>query len=171
MLKWVGMLLTIGATSGAGFWMGSRLNERRRLLKAWIAILEILKSAIGYQELLPEIFQKLAVTGEESGFDAAFKDLAEQIAFGSEYSVTEMWNQMIARPEFGELQPTDKDAIKELGLFLGSSDRTDQAAKISICQEKLKLNLIHAEEDCDKRIGIYRYLGFASGALVVLLLV
>lgn len=117
MFKWLGVLLTIGATSGTGFWLGARLSERCRLLKEWIAILDIIKSAIGYQELLPEIFRRLTIAGKASGFAPAFASLAEQVAFGSEYSVAEMWTKMIDRPEFTELQSSDKDVIRELGLF------------------------------------------------------
>lgn len=62
-------------------------------------------------------------------------------------------------------------SLESLACFLGSTDRMDQALKITLCQEKLKLNLVRAEDDCNKRIGLYRYLGFAVGALLVLLLV
>jgi stage III sporulation protein AB len=109
--------------------------------------------------------------GGEVGIAAPFAGLAEQIRFGSEHGVAESWDQMTNRPEFKCLQPGDKEAIRELGVFLGSTDRIDQMLKITQCQEKLKLGLIRAEDDCVKRIGLYRYLGFAAGAVAVLLLV
>lgn len=171
MLKFLGGVLIISATSLAGLGFAQGLEERRRLLLQWIAILELIKTAIGYQtELLPEVFARIASTVEEAGLIKVFKQAANDLRYGTDHQVAEVWQELIHQPEFKGLRPVDVRELQELGMYLGSTDQQDQLAKISNCQERLKFHLNQAEADLQKNAGLARYLGFASGAVLVLLL-
>lgn len=168
-MKWLGVGLILGSTSLLGIILANRFNERCQLLKSWIGILDLLKTAIAYQsELLPEIFKKISATVGEQDLKSAFSRLARKTGYGSESDVGEVWNQLLAEPAFSVLIPEDLRLLKELGFFLGSTECRDQLAKINGCQDGLRYHLGLAEAERRKKVGLYRYLGFASGAILVL---
>jgi stage III sporulation protein AB len=171
MVKFMGALLVIGAGFLAGLCFSQRLTERCRLLKIWFHSLEIMKAEIHYQnKLLPEVFQRVALLIGDPCFQAVFKELAGLVEFGSGAELSEVWSKTIAQTGSLSLTKSDYVALHELGNYLGSTDREDQCERIKLCQSRLQNNIQIAEIDRDKKINLYRYLGFAAGALLVLFL-
>jgi stage III sporulation protein AB len=172
MFKTMGALLVMSASIMAGLSYSHRLTERCRLLKVWFQILEIMKAEINYQNnLLPVVFQQVASRIGDPCFQAVFKKSAGLVEFGSGAELSEVWSKTIAQTGSLSLTTSDYAALYELGNYLGSTDREDQCERIKLCQSRLQTNLQIAEIDRDRKKNLYRYLGFAAGALLVLFLI
>lgn len=171
MLKIAGALLVVGASSLIGFGLSNRLIGRCRLLKIWLYILEILKVEIYYQDnLLPEVFEKVARGINDPDLASSFHRLARSVTFGSGRQLGEVWRNYPVRTSACFLIQSDSLILNELGDYLGSTDREDQCEKIKRCQALLQNNLNLAEADQRKKLNLFRYLGFAAGAVLVLFL-
>lgn len=171
MLKIAGALLVVGASSLIGFGFSNRLIGRCRLLRIWLHILEILKVEIYYQDnLLPEVFAEIARGIDDHDLARAFQKMARLVTFGSGAELKEVWRNYPVQAGSYYLNQSDFLILNELGDYLGSTDREDQCEKIKRCQSRLQNNLNLAETDQQKRRNLFRYLGFAAGAVLVLCL-
>jgi stage III sporulation protein AB len=169
MVKFVGALLIIGISTLAGFFFGQRYSERCYLLKLWMRILDIFQTEIYFEaRVLPDIFCRTAILVNDRNFSNAFNWLAASLEFGSDQDFGEAWQRFLVETGLGILNKSDYLELNELGNYLGSTDRNDQLVKIKTCHASLSLNLQAAEVERDKKTRIYRYLGFAMGAIVVL---
>jgi stage III sporulation protein AB len=172
MVKLIGSLFLIGAGSWWGYTMSNRYIARCVLLKNWLSILELLKTEIYYStSFLPQIFKKVARFVALEELKQPIIKLARATGYGSEEDLNEIWERFLREPVFNNLKQTDLQILRELGNYLGRTDRLNQLERIDYCREKLKLCLTEAETECRKNVNLYRYLGFALGSLVVLLLV
>ncbi len=170
-LKLSGAVLLIGATSMLGFLGAQTLSERCRLLQAWLRILERLSTEINYQaRRLPDIFAKIAVLTEDAKLASSFEHLAKQLDYGNGVTVVELWSEIL-RKQSRILKLNDLTILNELGNYLGTTDRQDQLEKLQLCQARLRQNLESANEQQQRQAGIYRYLGFAMGSIIVLWLI
>lgn len=171
MLRLFGAVLIIGATSMAGFVWAERLSDRCELLKSWLRLLDILQTEIGYQtRMLPEIFLQMAQLSYDDYLGESLRKCAGELKFGSGKGVAEVWEQLVfSRAEF--LTNGDLEILLGLGNYLGSTDRADQVNRIKVCMANLELNLKEAESKKKTKSNLYRYLGFACGAVVVLWLI
>lgn len=164
--------MIIGAMTIAGFNIAERYIRRCRLLKIWIYIMDILRTEIFYHaRMLPEVFDEIAVFTEEYGLDDVFKDLAKCVEYGSENNLAQAWKSLLKEDRFRFLHANDFMVLYEIGNFIGTSDRQDQLQHIEACRERLRLNLDQAEIEQKKNVGIFRYLGFAVGTVVVLFII
>ncbi len=164
--------MVIAASSLTGLLMAERLAERCRKLRQWLQILELLQTEIYYHnDLLPEVLARIAVTVPDRSLAERLVQLAQRLSFGSEYSVAEAWTILTGQLAAAGMEPSDNRILQELGQYLGSTERTDQMQKIKACQNRLEGNLARAEQESERRTRIYRYLGFAAGAIIVLWLI
>jgi stage III sporulation protein AB len=172
MLKIIGAVLIIGISTLAGFFFSQKFSERCHLLKLWLRILEIFQTEIYFQaRLLPDVFRRTALSLDDRYFANAFTWLAASLEFGSDEDFGESWRRFLVETGLGILSKNDYLTLNELGNYLGCTDRNDQLAKIKTCRASLEMNLQSAEMEQSKRTGIYRYLGFAMGAIIVLWLI
>jgi stage III sporulation protein AB len=171
MTKLSGAILIMGTSTLMGFLMAERLNERSRMLRSLIRLLNIIKTEIGYHSgLLTEVFQKAAQLINDPKLALSLAKIAQNIGFGSDYNITQLWEGFINEKEMTVLLKEDRAILKELGLYLGSTDREDQAARIEGARIGLQLNLEGADLDRSKGVRLYRYFGFAAGAVLVCML-
>jgi stage III sporulation protein AB len=169
MIKLIGAVLIIGISTLTGFFVAQKFEERCQLLKLWLRVLEIFQTEIYFQaRLLPDVFRKTASLLDDRYFVNAFTWLASSLEFGSDEDFGEAWRRFLIETGLGILTKNDYLILNELGNYLGSTDRNDQLEKIKACRASLALNLESAEIEQKKRAGVYRYLGFALGAIVVL---
>ncbi len=172
MIKVIGALLIIGTSTIAGFFYAQKFGERCRLIKLWLRILDIFRTEIYFQaNPLREVFLKTATLIDDRYFSNAFNWLATSLVFGSDQDLEEAWNRFLTETGSGILEKNDILILRELGSYLGTTDRDDQLEKIKNCRANLEINLQSAEAERNKRTGLYRYLGFAMGALLVLWLI
>lgn len=171
MLKIVGSVLLIGASSLGGFIWAERLADRCELLQEWLRILDIFQTEIYYQgRLLPEIFRRVSEIRADFYLADLFHKMSGELGFGSGLGVAEVWERLVlARSHI--LSAADLTTLLELGNYLGSTDRLDQLEKIKACKANLESQLQEAERKRATKTSLYRYLGFACGAALVLWLI
>ena len=104
-------------------------------------------------------------------FGGAFQNLADLVEFGSETDFREAWVNAVTQTGSSNLIQNDYAILNELGNYLGSTDRADQCERIKVCQARLLNNIEMAERERNQKQNLYRYLGFAVGALIVLLFI
>lgn len=171
MSKIIGAMLLVGSSTIIGFMMAERLNERSRLLRSLIRLLNILKTEIGFHTgLLAEVFQRAAQVIHEPKMTGPLEKIAQNIGFGSDFAIEQLWDDFINNPEMGALLKEDIAVLKELGVYFGSTDRKDQIEKIETARQRLEINLEEADLVRMKQARLYRYFGFAAGAAIVCLL-
>ncbi len=171
MLKLIGAMIVIGTTTTAGFVMAERLNERSRSLRVLIRLLNILKTEIGYRSgLLAEVFDRAAQMINHPQIAVPLKKISQNIGFGSDFNITDLWDGFINEKGMAALLKEDITILKEMGAYLGSTDREDQIKRIETARVGLELNLENADLDKAKRVRLYRYFGFAAGAMLACLL-
>ena len=165
MIKLIGAAMTIGASSLIGFSVAQRYAERCRLLKLWLSILDTLQTEIYFQsQMLPQIFRRIATLNNKDRITESFNEAACRLELGEGFSVAEVWDNLLQDSWLSALSKNDLLLLNELGFYLGATDRADQCEKIKACKARLETNLRYAEDESDKRLGLFRYLGFAVGA-------
>lgn len=170
-MKMIGALLILGACSAAGFGMARRLNERCRLLQLWLRIIEIFKAEIYYQSrLLPEVFRRAADLCGDPAMTEELRRLADSIGYGTAFDIGMIWRDFLRKSGGDILATGDIIILTDLGNYLGGTGREDQGSKLEFCKLALKHNLQLAEAERDRKTGLFRYTGFAVGAVLVLLL-
>ena len=171
MVKIIGAMLLIGTSTLVGFIMAEQLNERSRLLRLLIRLLNILKTEIGFHSgLLAEVFQRASQVIHDPQMAASLGKIARNIGFGSDFDIQELWDDFIISPEMYALKKEDIGVLKELGAYFGSTDRMDQIERIEVARGRLEINLETADLERSKQVRLYRYFGFAAGAAMVCLL-
>ncbi len=171
MLKLIGAMLLIGTSTFTGFIMAERVNERSRLLRVLIRLLNILKTEIGFHSgLLAEVFHRAAQVIHHPKMAVSLGKIAENIGFGSDFNLADLWDNFLKEPGMGVLLKEDLAVLKEMGTYLGSTDREDQIQKIEAARLRLEINLETANINIMKQVRLYRYFGFAAGAALVCLL-
>jgi stage III sporulation protein AB len=169
MVNRIGAVLIIGASSAWGCLAAHRFTERCRLLRVWIWVLEIVKTEIYFQaRLLPEVLQKVATLVNDREIGNLFRQLAASVEYGAVVGWTDGWRELLVAACWKSLKPAEKEVLQQLGLFLGSTDRQDQLAKLNTAKFNLEQLLLAATTEERKQVGLYRYLGFAAGAMLVL---
>jgi stage III sporulation protein AB len=169
MLNQIGAVLIIGASSAWGYLAADRFTERRRLLRVWIWVVEIVKTEIYFQaRLLPEVLQKVAVLVNDREIGSLFRQLAASVEYGAAVGWADGWRELLAAPRWKCLKAVEKEVLQQLGLFLGGTERQDQLAKLNGAKLSLEQLLLTAVDEERKQVSLYRYLGFAAGAMLVL---
>lgn len=171
MSKLIGALLIIGTSTLTGAIIAERLLERSRLLRVLLRLLNVLKTEIGFHSrLLGDVFHKAAQVVNHRDMTISLEKIAKNIGFGSDYDLAELWEGFINENEMSALLTEDKVILKELGVYLGSTDREDQTARIETARIRLESNLEIADFNIARRVKLYRYFGFAAGAVLVCML-
>ncbi|NLY73887.1 MAG: hypothetical protein GX075_01110 [Firmicutes bacterium] len=171
MLKLTGAILIIGTSSMIGFMLAERLKERCRLLRVLIRLLNILKTEINYRSgLLAEVFTRAARVVGDGKIGGYLRRIAVNSEYGSDYNFVELWDGFLHEKGMAPLSEEDIEILKELGNYLGCTGREDQLQKIAIAQARLESNLEAADLDQMRLVRLYRYFGFAAGAVLVCLL-
>ncbi len=172
MIKMIGAFLIIGISTLAGFFYGQKFSARCYILKLWLCIIDIFQTEIYYEaRRLPEVFQRTALLLQDRRFSNAFTKLSKSLEFGTSQDFETTWHLFLRETGEGMFVKEDYLVLGELGNYLGITNREDQLAKLKTCQASLVMNLQLAEREQSKRTRLYRYLGFAIGAIIVLWLV
>ncbi len=169
MIKFYGAILVISVTTYLGFKGAAVLGKRTRQLKAWLRIIKIMETEIAYQaRVLPEVWQRVAgLSNDEPELKLQFQRLTENLRYDSEKDMQTLWQELIWSQQ-QTLLKEDLVILQDLGSYLGCTHRQDQVAKLKNCYQALEINLQRAEKKEKQFTGIYRYLGFATGSILVL---
>jgi stage III sporulation protein AB len=171
MIKIIGAILIITATTWIGIDLSRYLSERPKQLRLLRSALQSLEAEIMYGHTpLHEAARRLAeqLTKPLSGFFAGFArkltDTETTVKEAWEDSLLEIWKQT-------SLRQREFEIMKQFGETLGRHDRVSQ-------QKQIMLTLTHLErEEADARDKQAKYekmvksLGFLAGLLLIILFI
>lgn len=171
MIKLIGAVLIIAATTGWGLYRASLFASRPRQIRQLIHALRRLATDITYGSTpLPEALGKI---GSQSAkpLDRMFGAMAERLGTGKTEAVREVWQQTI-RHYWGQtaMASAEQEALLELGNTLGVSDREDQLKHLELAITMLQQEETTAREEQQRYEKLCRSLGLLGGALIVILI-
>jgi len=170
-LKLIGALLVVAASSLWGWQMSRNYARRPVELRQFIAALQMLETEITYAATpLPEALGGVAeqVSAPAASF---FRQVSSELGTHRGCSAREAWHDTLA--EYGVLSAlgaSDFSILRGLGNSLGISDRSDQSKHLHLAAEQLKTALAMAEEAALKNVKLWNYMGLLSGLVLVLAL-
>jgi stage III sporulation protein AB len=172
MLKIIGSLIVIGATTIMGFYYAGIYVERVKQIRGIQYALNILESEIVYTSTpLAEAFKNVGDKSSEP-FKRLFYKLSENLRNKNVESVTNAFKSAFESLK-GEIY-FEKEEIEVIYSFmksLGNSDVEGQKKNFNITIKKLEAFELKAEENRRKNERLFKYLGVSCGMLVVIILV
>lgn len=169
--KLAGALCIMAASATFGESKARTLARRVKQLEQFQRSLKLLSVEISFSRaLLPYAFQAVARKLEPllcELYDVA----AASLLAGDERSTSEIWDGAVAEiyPQ-SSLTPADREIVSSLGVSLGVSDQEGQLKQIGLTLQQLELALETAREQRQRNEKMWRYLGLAGGAALVILL-
>jgi stage III sporulation protein AB len=171
MIKIIGAIIIIFATTWTGFEASRHLTERPRQLRLLKSALQSLEAEIMYGHTpLHEASRRLAaqMTKPLSWFFESFAkkltDTETTVRDAWEESLTEVWKLTAFKQ--GEFE-----IMKQFGETLGRHDRASQQKQIQLTLTHLEREEADAYERQAKYEKMVKSLGFLSGLLLVILLI
>lgn len=170
MIKILGAIIILIATTWTGFEASRHFHERPRQLRLLKSALQSLEAEIMYGHTpLHEASRRLStqMTAPLSHF---FEIFAEKLT-NTETTVRDAWEESLKEIwKYTSLKKGEFEIMKQFGETLGRHDRASQ-------QKQIQLTLLHLErEESDALMRQSQYekmvksLGFLSGLLIVILL-
>jgi len=172
MLKILGCIMILGASTGIGFNYGEKFKKRTKQLNEIQRCIHQLQNEIVYTHTpLPE-----AILDVSKKSISPIKNIFEQVSsllFLNEVdNVYEAFKNVIDNEKDNlNLKKEDLNIIFDLAKTLGESDIDGQNRMFSLSLENLKKQLKISEDLMNKNVKMYRYLGFSLGTVLVIILV
>lgn len=172
MLKLIGGLIIIIASTIIGFYISHLFYEKLRQLRELQYALQILESEIIYSaEPLYVAFSNLSLKVNEP-LKLLFLDLANSIKDFEKDTLHDIFINSFDR--YKERFLLEKEEIEVLVSFfssLGTSDLEGQKKNFNLTMKKLDMLEKKADDKRQRNDKLVKYLGFASGILIVVILV
>lgn len=172
MIKILGVIFIIAASSMMGFMFAEALRKRLLQLKDLRGALVQLQNEIFYTRTdLPEACAKVAQKSKYP-INEIFENVSEQLEKNSTDSVYEAFKQALNLNESKlSLTKEDKEVLTDLSKALGDSDMEGHKKVFSLAEYNIKSKIEALEGNVDKNIKMYRYLGFSLGAAIAIILI
>jgi len=172
MIKLIGCLMILGASTGIGFYYGDKFKKRAAQLSELQRCIHQLQNEIVYTHTpLPEAIKDVSKKSINP-----IKEIFEKVSgllFSNEVDdVYEAFNNVLVKEKENlNLKREDISVILDLAKSLGESDIDGQLRMFSLTLENLKKQIKGAESLMHKNVKMYRYLGFSIGAMLVIILI
>jgi stage III sporulation protein AB len=166
MLRIAGAALIGAAFVYAGFRRASLLEWRARLLHTFIGVIERARQEIGTRlTALPELTRRLKAEHPEL---AGFFGSIERAWSREDYlGFSQAWSNAL---EGLELNAEDRALLGEAGAALGRYDAGTQALALERVGAALARQYENARAGARQNGKVYRVMGFAAGAMAVILI-
>jgi stage III sporulation protein AB len=166
------ILLTATGTF-IGFMYAGRLTKRKIAITELIQGLEILRSEIFYTHDRLDLIADRVSRISEGASAYFFKKFADDLHSYGEKGVSSVWNDTVQAcfPSGDPLTAKDTDALRALGVRLGSTDVAGQCENIGRTVKELSIRLADARSMELQKGRLYRTLGVAGGLLFAVLAV
>ncbi|MDQ0183773.1 stage III sporulation protein SpoIIIAB [Cytobacillus sp. FSL R5-0569] len=170
MIKIVGAILIIVATTLVGFEISKRLSERPRQLRQLKSALQSLEAEIMYGHTpLHEASRRLASQLSQP-VSLFFADFASRLT-ETETTVMRAWENSLNHIwKKTALKNSEFEIMKQFGETLGRHDRISQQKQILLTLAHLEREEVDAHEKQAKYERMAKSLGFLSGLLLIILL-
>jgi stage III sporulation protein AB len=169
-IKFVGAIVLICATSFIGFSLAADCSKRPKALRELQSLLQMLENEISYlSNLLSEAFYRIS-EGTNSDTAILFKEAARNLGTNG-VTADSAWEKSIEENYAKlSLNKEDRTILLTFGKMLGNSDLEGQLKNIKLISSQLKLQEFKAEEMRHKNEKMYRSLGVLSGLAVAVIL-
>lgn len=170
MLRWIGACIIILACGMAGVIMARSYTLRPKYLQDLVTAVQLLATEINYTRTsLPDAC--LSISNQLTGPVAQFFNVFATQLLERNLTATEAWSQALQVLVDAGFLKQDVENLSQFGNVLGRSDAEDQLKHIALLQNRLESTSRQAEQERDKMVRLWNYLGFCVGALVVLMLI
>jgi len=170
MIKIIGAVLIIIATTWTGFEASRHLTERPRQLRQLKAALQSLEAEIMYGHTpLHEAARRL--TSQLSKPLSWFFETFSKKLMNSDTTVRDAWEESLLEVwKLTALKQGEFEIMKQFGETLGRHDRISQQKQIRLALTHLEREEADAYDKQTKYEKMVKSLGFLSGLLLVILL-
>lgn len=172
MIKEMGCLIIVAASTIAGFMYSEKFKKRVKQLNEFERAINQLQDEIEYTHThLPEAFNNIAEKSENP-INKVFSKVSNLLYEGEAESVYDAFEKSIKDKKFElNLDEDDINVILDLSKTLGNSDIDGHKRMFSLVRNNLKKRISIAEVSMNKNVKMYRYLGFTIGAMLVIVLI
>jgi len=169
-IKFLGAIVLIAATSFIGFSLASDCSKRPRALRELQALLQMLENEISYlSNLLSDAFNRI-YEGSNSETAILFSEAAKNLGTNG-VTADVAWEKAIEENYAKlSLNKEDKAILVTFGKMLGNSELEGQINNIRLITSQLKLQELKAEEMRLKNEKMYKSLGVLSGLTITIIL-
>lgn len=170
MIKIIGAVFIVAATTWIGFEFANKLRERPRQLRLMRAALQSLEAEIMYGHTpLAEAAERLAKQIPKP-LCFLFEGFGQQLRQG-EKTVREAWLASLENVwKRAAMKRAEYEILQQFGETLGQHDRESQQKHIRLCLTHLEREEGEAKESQLRSEKMIRSLGVLSGLLIVILL-
>ena len=172
MLRFIGGILIITATTGAGILYGMELQEYLEKLLYIRHIIYMIKGELEYSQApLSEVFGRISVRVREP--DRRWLSAMEkQVENREEDAFLKIWMRSVDK-YLKELHLKSEHSIqlKELGTYLGQTDGASESRNLQLCLGRLELEIEKVREGMAAKKRIGNCLGVMGGIFLVVLLI
>lgn len=171
MLKLLGAVFVLIASSSAGFRIAKRYADRPRQIRALQQSLAILETEIVYgSRPLAEVMLHIAER-EPPPVGKLFHECGTRLRALDGKSAYECWKTAIeAIWEQTAMRQPEREILFHFGQTLGISDRQDQLQHIRMAMAHLKAEEQHARDEQARYEKMCKSLGILGGVLLVILM-
>jgi stage III sporulation protein AB len=172
MLKIIGCIVILAASSAAGFIYGEGFKKRVIDLRELQRIIHLLQSEIEYKcNPIPRALKELSSKTMEP-FSIIFNEISQSLAKNEVESVYEAFKNIFNNSNHRtSLNKDDIDILLDLSKSLGESDVSGQRKMFELSLESIKKQIILAEGLMYKNLKVYRYLGVTLGSMIIIMLI
>lgn len=171
MLKMIGVVLVIAASSGLGFAMSQELKDRIETLIYLKKIMLMLRGEIKYMKSpLPEAFSNVAVRVNPP-FTEFFKTLSGELEGleGSPFPI--IWKEKVNEHlKSLKLMKQDYEQLERLGENFGYLDGEMQLNTIDLYIEQLEVEIKTAQETIGAKTRVYNCMGVMGGIFITVII-
>lgn len=162
----------ITSSTGVGFSHSFRLGKRLEQLRQLQRMAVLLKSEISYgNAALPEALASIGRKLEEP-FDFFLKSVSFRLKEYPDKSFQQVFQEEIEKNlKRSALSAKDKEALMQMGAFLGYLDKGMQLQTVGLYLEELDREVQAARESIPGKQKLCRSLGILAGLFLVLFLI
>lgn len=172
MLKLLGCIMILAASTGIGFVYSEKFKKRSRQLEEIERCIYQLQNEIVYTHApLPQAIEDVSRKSMYP-INEVFKEISYLLFENKVDNVHEAFrNALNKRKDILNLKRDDINILLDFSKTLGESDIEGQQKIFHLTLENLKKRIKDSEILMSKNVKMYRYLGFSLGALIVIILV
>ncbi len=172
MQRFIGSLLIITATTGAGIVYGTELQKYLEKLLYIRHIVNMLKGEMEYANApLGEIFGRIAVR-VKAPYRTWLLAMERQIENREEDGFSKIWNRSVDKYlQDLHLKSVHSIQLKELGTFLGQLDGDTSSRTMQLYLNRLELEIEKVREGMAAKKRIGNCLGVMGGIFLVVILI
>lgn len=171
MLKLLGSVIILAASTMGGLYFAKRYSDRPRELRILQQALLMLETEIVYGVVPLNLAMKHIGDRVSGSIRMVFREMSKNLQELDGASTFECWKLAINKYfHLTALKLQDKEILMQFGLTLGISDREDQMKHIKLTIQNLATEELLAREDQKQYEKLSKSLGVLLGLLIVILI-